>query len=466
MLFSVVSKILFPIVGIIITGRVGVEAVGIFGIAIALYTVTELFRDGGLAITYIADTKDEHAREGVYHGLAITLGVVFAVLTLVLSEPIARFYQAPEMSYALWWTAASMAIGSLASIPGSRLVRAARFRESGIIDVASAGFGYAVALVLALSGYGLMALLVQMVLRAMVYFALVLKMAGWVRPEWDMRAFGRLFRVSSANLGANVAYTVYTMADYAVIGKALGQGANGAYWVAFNIAAKPFELIAAPISRTMFVAFSRAKDDPLRQAHLLCRTIAAVALFAVPVYVLIGAHATTIIGLLYPKGFEAAGPVLGVLAIYLGFRSLGAPAGMALVASGRANLHARSWIPGYLIAVTGIALVWGSGSLVAFVQFLTIGVVVVYILNLTLAWRVLPPSRADWVIMAKALASVVPAVLVVLVCRWLPQPGWVQLAAAFFGGGMIHFATLAHLRLGNWRRGFGPKGWKEIYHTL
>ena len=466
MLFSLVSKIMFPIVGIVITGRVGVEAVGMFGIVIALYTVTELFRDGGLAVTFIADAKNEHGSDGLYHGLGITLGWLFAVLTVATSGAIARFYDSPEMTSALWWTAASMVIGSMASIPGGRFTKQARFREAGLIDVAAAGFGYAVALVMALMGYGLMALLVQMVLRALLYFALVVRYAGWIKPVFDLRGFAALFRVTVANLGANVAYTVYTMADYAVIGKALGQAANGAYWVSFNIATKPMDLITWPISRTMFVAFSREKDNPARQAHLLSRTLAAVALFSIPTYVLIGVHAQTIIDLLYPKGFGAAGPSLAILSIYLGFRTLGASAGSALVASGRASLHALSWLPGYAIAIAGIASVWTRGTLTDFVTFLTLGAVVVYCFNVGLAWRHLPPSKSDWVLMGRSVASVVPAVLVLVASRWLPLPGWAQLAVGGMVAVLVHVLVLAQTRLGDWRRAFRKSGAREIYQTL
>lgn len=466
MLFSLVSKVLFPIVGIFITGRVGVDAVGVFGIVISLYTVTELFRDGGLAVTFISDAKNEHGSEGLYHGLAISLGLTFASLTVVCAPFAAAFYETPEMVSALRWTAISMVIGSLASIPGSRFVREAKFREAGLIDVFSAGVGYAVALALALLGYGLLALLIQMVLRGCVYLALTLRFAGWIRPEWRFGQFGRLLRLTMANLGANIAYTVYTMADYAVIGKALGQTANGAYWVAFNIASKPFDLITGPISRTMFVAFSREKDNPERQAHLLCRTLTAVLLFAIPVYVLIGVHADTIIGLLYPKGFTAAGPTLAILAIYLGSRSIGAPAGSALVACGRPMLHALSWTPGYIIAVTGIALNWSTGSLFDFVTYLTIGAVAVYATNLILAWRTLPPSKADWKVMARSLLSTAPAVGAIVGARALPLPAWGQLLAAGVAGSLVHVAVLGQIRLGRWDRGFRSTGPREIYRTL
>lgn len=466
MLFSLVSKVLFPIVGIIVTGRVGVEAVGVFGVVFTLHTVTELFRDGGLAVTYLADYKCEHGSEGLYHGLGITLGGIFAVASIVAAYPLAVFFEMPEMVVAMRWTAASMFVGSLASIPATRLVREAKFREAGLADVMGSGVGYGVALGMALAGYGLLSLLVQMLLRAMVYSGLVFYHTGWIRPDWAPRGFLRLFRVSLANLGSNLAYTIYTMADYAVIGKALGTAATGAYWVAFNLASKPTELITGPVARTMTVAFSREKDDPARQAHLLCRTLATIALFSVPAYVLLGAHASSIIALLYPERFSAAGPALSVLAIYLVFRSVGATAGSALVTSGRASWSAASWIPGYAIAAVGLTLFWDDGSLIEFVAVLTLGAAVVYSLNLGLAWHALRPSREDWRMMARALASTVPACLTMASCRVLPIAGWIQLVAAALLGAFVHMGTLGQIRLGDWRRAMVPAGWRDLYKTL
>lgn len=466
MLFSLVSKVLFPIVGIFITGRVGVDAVGVFGIVMTLYTIAELFRDGGLAVTYIAEADSDGGDDSLYHGVAIASGAAFAILIFLSREHLERFFNVHGMAEALSWTAAVILIGSTASIPGSKLVREARFRESGIADVIAAGTGYLVALVLALTGFGLLSLLIQMVVRGVLYVALTIRYAGWVRPRFEPRGAIRLLRRSFANLGTNVAYTVYTMGDYGVISKLLGPGSTGAYFVAYNLAVKPFDLVTGPLSRAMFIAMNRAKGDLPRQSHLLARTISAVALFSIPIYTLTAVHSGAIVSILYPTQFALAGPCLTLLSAYLGVRTLGSPAGSALISSGHAKMNVVAWIPAYLIAGGGIALNFESLDLLTVVFWLSAGAVAVYTTNIILAFRVMGVAREDVLRIGKSIATCFVAVGVIIGARYVPaSPEW-QFVIALGLGGLVHLAWLGKLRLGSWSRGFSRSGIKALYSGL
>lgn len=466
MLFSTVSKVIFPIVGIIITGRVGVEAVGLFGIIMTLYTIAELFRDGGLAVTYIAEGKGEAAENGLFHGVAIASGALFALAVIVARQPLEDFFQVAGMANALVWTAVVILLGSIASIPGSTLIREGRFRESGLADVIAAGVGYLVALILALAGFGILALLVQMIVRGVLYVAFIVKFAGWIRPRFQLSEGLRLFRRSMANLGTNIAYTVYTMGDYAVISKLLGASATGAYFVAYNLASKPFDLVTGPLSRTMFVAMNRAKGDRDRQSHLLARTISAVVLFSLPIYVLTAAHAEAIVGVLYPDQFADAGPCLLLLSAYLGVRTLGSPAGSALISSGNARLNVLAWVPAYIIAASGIIFNLKGITLLEIVMWLSIGAVTVYGSNIVLAFRVLGIRREDAMRMVNAALTCGVAVAIILACRLLPFADWQQLICATVLGGLAHVAWIGRVRLSGWTRGFSRHGLKELYESL
>lgn len=466
MLFSTVSKVIFPIVGIIITGRVGVEAVGLFGIIMTLYTIAELFRDGGLAVTYIAEGKGGESENGLFHGVAIASGALFALAVLAVRYPLESYFEVKGMANALVWTAVVILLGSIASIPGSTLIREGRFRESGLADVIAAGVGYLVALILALAGFGILALLVQMIVRGVLYVAFIVRYAGWIRPQFRLTEGLRLFRRSMANLGTNIAYTVYTMGDYAVISKLLGASATGAYFVAYNLAIKPFDLVTGPLSRTMFVAMNRAKGDRARQSHLLARTISAVVLFSLPIYVLTAAHAEAIVDILYPDQFADAGPCLVLLSAYLGVRTLGSPAGSALISSGNARLNVLAWVPAYVIAGTGIIVNRDGITLLEIVTWLTAGAVTVYSSNVILAFRVLGLRREDVLRMGNAALTGAVSVSVILACRFLPVADWLQLVLAGTLGALVHLAWIGRVRLSGWNRAFSKRGLKELYESL
>ena len=160
--FSVPAKLIFPIIGIVISRKVGTDALGVFFVIQALFMFVELLRDGGLGLTYIGDQNMTPEREATYAGTAVMSALLFSVGLLIASPFLATFNRAPEMNSALLYIAFAVAIGGFITIPVNRLQRDAKFREAGFADFVATGVGYVVALTLALLHFGLMSLIIQL----------------------------------------------------------------------------------------------------------------------------------------------------------------------------------------------------------------------------------------------------------------------------------------------------------------
>lgn len=467
MVFSFIAKVAFPIVGIIVTGKIGSEAVGTFGIAVTLYTVAELFRDGGIANTLIADRDLEHGSPSLYHATSILLAALFAALCVVTASAIAGYYDLPSLRDAIYTVALCIGLGGLATVPTTMLVRDARFKTIGASDAWATGVGYAVALGLALKGFGLHALLVQMVVRNLIYLGLITRHAGWAGLEFDLGRQVHLIRISLANLASNVAYTVFTMGDYAAIGKLLGPAANGAYWVAYNLANKPLELIVAPISRTMMVALSKAKGDHEVQADRLSRTMRLLTMFTFPLYAFVAIFGSSVITLLYPREFAAAGPVLQVLSLYLFSRSVGSIASSALVVSGHAKKNAMAWIPGFAIAIGGFVWLYSwTRELFPYIATLSIAAFVVYALNIYLATRLLEFRTQHWRKWLSGFAVSMPALGTLGVVAMLPLPPLGRVLLALGACVIVHLGVVSVTSTGRWTSFASKRGLRAIYDGL
>ncbi len=442
--FSVPAKLIFPIIGIVISRKVGTDALGVFFVIQALFMFVELLRDGGLGLTYIGDQNMTPEREATYAGTAVMSAFLFSVGLLIASPFLATFNRAPEMNSALLYIAFAVAIGGFITIPVNRLQRDAKFREAGFADFVATGVGYVVALTLALLHFGLMSLIIQLLVRVMLYTVLVIRWSGFVVPRFHVKDGLAIARQSAANLFSNLAYFVYTSFDYLLITRVFGKQVNGAYGTAFGFASKPVELVTGPLGRTMLIAFSRASQEPDKQRLLVVRTLGAVALFVFPLYAIIGAFGHELILWLYGKEFALGGGLLCILSLYLGSRAIGSLAGTALVSSGNARWNALSWIPGYAIVIAVVVFV-RDPKVEQYVWALTLGAIAVYATNVLAVIVRLKLNREQLGMLGGRAVAALPSIGIIVGTRLLPLPAWLQLTLATVVGGLVQVMMVGYM---------------------
>lgn len=463
--FAIPAKLLFPIVGILIQNRVGSQAVGVFAVVSTIFAVTELLREGGLGATYMADPNLDAERERHYAGVSFSTGLIFGGLLLFASPLLAHFFTSPELTPALALASICTIVSSLVAVPANRLQREVRFRDLGAADFTATLVSYATALTLAIGGFGFASLVVQLGARVVVFSILVFRTSKMVKPAFSGEGW-KILRSSVSNLSSNLAYFIYTSFDYLLVKKVLGDKANGSYFAAFNIASKPVDLISVPVIRTVFVAYAKAADNPERQAGLWVRATGFLALITIPLYGLLGFHASTIIGVLYGSDFAPAKSALALLAVYLGFRAFGAAAGSALVGTGNPRLNALAWLPGYVVAIGGISYNWGHPTLEGIVGSLAAGAVAVYLMNLAFAFWKLPPTPAQRRVFFSRVSAGLASAGLIGAFKLLPISDRAQLLCALFIGGLVHVAVAAFVLVGDWRKGFSKSGWRLIFDNL
>lgn len=463
--FAVIGRLMFPLIGILIARKVGASAFGIFAVVSTIFAFIELFREAGLGASYLADPHVDAERERTYAGVAFATASVFSGLLLALSGVLARYFESPQIQPSLAMAAFCTLVSGLVAVPANRLQREARFRDVGLADFAASLVSYGAALGFAIAGFGFASLVIQLVLRVFLFSGFVLGFSKFVKPKFE-RACWRLLKDSMANLASNLSYFIYTTFDYLLVKKTLGDHANGSYFAAFNVASKPVELITGPVVRTLFIAFGRASGDRSRQAGLWTRATGFLGLVTLPIYGLLGFHSTAIVDLLYAADFAPAGPVLRILAIYLGIRAFGSMAGSALIASGFPKYSAAAWLPGYIVASVGIGLAWGHLTLNTIVVSLTLGIVATYLCQVGFAIWKLPPSADQMKVMLSRLGGGLFGAGTMGLTLLLPVAPWIQVAVGVCAGGFVHAMTAGWVMVGDWRRAFRPSGIREILKSI
>lgn len=391
-LFNALNRVLFPLIGILLARMLGPAQMGAFAVIATVFSLADIFRDGGIGASYVSDSKAVE-REAEYERLARRLSYIVAGIALVTLPFLAGIFKGyPDLRVGMAIIAVALAINGWGTIPSAKLNREARFREAGSAEFKANLVGYVIALGLVSLGVGFLALAIQMLVKVCL-FAFLMRRLAPVDSGPHSTPLGQRFRGTLPVMANNLLYSFYTMADNLLVARFFPAAIAGGYAVAYNVASKPVEFISFPLGRTLFVAFSRRSDDPDAMARLVLKAFSMVALVAIPAYAWLALYAQEVIVFLYGPAFGLAGPILSLLCIYLGLRSVGSLAGSALIAMRKPAWANVGWLLG--IAVLAFLVFSSPGDLMSIVNAIVWGAVTAYGCSIFSAIILMRPRAED-----------------------------------------------------------------------
>jgi O-antigen/teichoic acid export membrane protein len=410
-LFTFINKLILPFVGIYLAGKIGTEEMGYFYVVSALYAILELFRDGGVATTFIADKELTERKEAVYRSITTGTGLFMGMILAFGCSLIANAMGSPKLSTALVICGISMAISGLGTVPVNSLVKSNKFREIGTYDTIANLIGYAVAVVLVVLKTGYMALVWQILTRVVVYTLLCVRAAPLKWFAFSKTEVKQIFKHSVSNMGSNLAYTIYTMADNILMKQWFGARQLGLYGTAFNLANKPTDLIAGPINRSLAVTLNKRPVE--EYGDILARALGIVLVITLPLFAFLEFNTHSLIEILYPDEFMGSVPLLKILVAYMFARSIGTVYAASFPNAGKPHLNAIPWFFAYIFVAAMVYSRWGRFTATEFVVFLTVGAMLVYCSYVCIAVYLFPVSKVRRMALLKLLGvSSVTAALV------------------------------------------------------
>jgi O-antigen/teichoic acid export membrane protein len=433
MLFAAINRVIVPL-GMVLFNRVlGPTTMGVYGLIATILAMADLFRDGGLTQTYIADQEMTTERERAYHTLAVITAAFLASVILIIGLGFGDKINLPvEQRWTVWWIALVLIGNGFLTIPSARLQREARFRDVGMAEMVASLTSFGLAVVLVFSGFGIAGLVWMLIVRAIINLVLIIRLTGSVAIGSSRALIGRVFRRSSTVLGSLAVGAPFGFIDNLLISSRLGPTQLGFYAGAWNIGMKPGELVTAPLVRVLYVAYSKRLGDDRDFANAYVRSVSMVCLLVLPVYAVLGVFSGSIIEALLGKDWSRSAGILSILAPYYAFRSVGSLGCVALTAGGKASSVTYSWIAGYTAVALMICTRWATIDVEWFAASFMTGAIVVYSSSTILALRryVADPAvrRSCFLNLTLGLFSV----LLAWAIHMLHLPVWGELVAASF----------------------------------
>jgi lipopolysaccharide exporter len=286
---------------------------GAFAVVTMIFGILNSLGDGGLAATLVRQRTEPTRRE---------LDVVFtaqqlmsAVLCLVLGVAVIALHGRIEGSYTflLLCVIAAIALTSPQIVAVAQLERRLSFPTLGFIGVCESAVFYGVAIALADLGVGVRSFGIALVAQAAVGTAMYVGASryrpsfAWTRADLrDRYAFGIPFQ------GVELVSLTKDAFTPVLVGLVLGARDVGFITWANQVCA--YALIALmALSKLYLPIFSRLRDDPLRLAAAVEKTVLLANAITVPVSLFILVCAQPLVHVVYGSKWHPAIPLLYIM---------------------------------------------------------------------------------------------------------------------------------------------------------
>ena len=341
---------------------------GLAGLAMVLIAFATLVSELGLGIAVVQrrPLTQRHLRAAFTVSLA--MGIAAAAAVWLLADVLASLLRAPALPPLLRAMTLVFVFGAAGATARASLQRALDFRRLFAVDVASYGLGYAaVAVPMALGGYGAWSLVAGSVVQSALGAAIALACARHpLRPLLARRELRELCGFGAAATLNQVVNGIARNADNLLVGRLLGAAALGVYARAFNLMALPLAAVGDVMWHVLLPAMAEVRDDRARLGRAWLAAVQASTLAAAPLMAGLAAAAPSIAAGVYGPAWNGMAAPLRVLcaagvlrAVYHVSGALTHASGRVTAELGRQAVYAALVVAGAVIGsrfgVTGVA---------------------------------------------------------------------------------------------------------------
>ena len=418
---------------------------GLLAMATVFVSFLVLMSEAGFGAALVQAPELDNLKLRSIFGAVILIHSALFVLLVAAAPAIARFFEEDHLVSIIRVLAVQLLITMFAVIPSALLTRMLELRGQAIIALAGVLCGSLGTLGLALSGYGVWALVIGSLITHLWNTVAINVLSPFLRwPDFSLRGSGSLVAFGGQVTAARALWFVYSQADIFIAGKLLGTELLGFYSVSIHLASLPVQKLSGVINQVAFPAFARSQDNPRAVSQFLLKALRVLGFVAFPVLWGVSSIAPEIVTVLLGPKWEAAVVPLQVLPLVMPLNLISSFLNTAFQGIGRGAVVFMNVLTACLVmpAAFLIGAEWGLlGLCIAWV----LGFPLVLIVNL---WRMLPlvALRLRDVLSALAPAALTSAGMyaAVSIARYLAADGLGAplLMALLIGVGAASYAAL------------------------
>lgn len=346
---------------------------GLMALVMLVIGFSEKLADAGLAGAVLHRQQASRAELSSVFWLSTGVGLVLCGGVALCAPLFAALWSEPALTGWLRLAGCVFVASGLGNVSAALLRRELRYGVSGAVDLASSVVSFAVVVWLAVSGYGVLALVAGLLAGAAARCVLALACARDVFvPTLHFRRSDLVgwLEFGSWQVGERLVNFASWNVDRMVIGLVLGTEALGVYSLAYQLMIRPFQLVSGVAGRVVRPLLGRLQRDRERVLGAFFTGLKLVALAVVPVYVGAFLLAEPLVALVYGPGSADVAAIFRILCPLGILYALGNSDGALVVATGKARVTflwncCAAVVHGVAVAVgVGFGLAGVAGAIV------------------------------------------------------------------------------------------------------
>jgi O-antigen/teichoic acid export membrane protein len=288
---------------------------GIVGMVTAFIGVLNLFRDFGLSTATVQRKTVTDEQISTLFWINMLVGTLLGLISVAVAPVVAVFYHEPRLIGVTMALAAGFIFNAAGVQHSALLQRQMRFTALAVIEFISLFLSVAVAIGMALKGYGYWALVAMTIIPPAVSSICVWAVTAWIpgipSKQTEIRSLLR-FGVT-ITLNSLVVYVAYNL-EKVLLGRFWGATALGIYGRSYQLINLPTENLNSAASGVAFAALSRLQDDPGRLKSYFLKAYSLVLALTIPITIGFALFANDMIGVVLGPKWKDAVPILHLLA--------------------------------------------------------------------------------------------------------------------------------------------------------
>ncbi len=437
----------------VLAAILGPEAYGVVALALAYVLLLQLLLQSIIpAVIHRAELSD--ADKDTVFWLAVSMGIVLTLVGLALSSWWAAVTGIPQLRTVVPALSVLVIVKSLVVVQEALLKRELDFRPLAIRTNTAVFVGGFVGLVMAVTGFGVWALVGQQLVTGVVELAVLWGVSTWrPRLRFSMATAREVLGFAGMNAVSGLGVFATTRSDALLMGLFFGPAAIGLYRIATRAVDAVVRLLTVSLQSVALPELARHQDEPSAFTKRLGRIVRLSAMLSLPalgVLVAIAGPLTDLLG----EDWAPAAPAIQVLCVVGAVRATSAFSGPMLQALGRPQHQALlAWLVGGLSAAVFVlvGIVLRSAPTQDQILWMAVSRSVLFggvflALNVVLLVRVggLALKELGSITLPSALAGGLAALIGLIAASQLPSP-WsplLRLALTLTVGVIVAGATL------------------------
>jgi O-antigen/teichoic acid export membrane protein len=302
------------VISIVLARLIAPEIFGVIAAGIAVVLIFQSVQEMGFSSVLIQDSKVDDLSYSSVFWLNVLFGVCSYIFLFASASFFSQFFAIPELLDVIRLLALILLFNSLNVVQSAILKKALDFKKLVLRDLIAKVISGGAAITLAVYGYGIYALLAQLIIQIIVKTILLWKVTRW-RPEFQFSLveIKRLSRFSFFVFLSQLFNQIMKQSDAMLIGKLFSASTLGLYSRATSVSQTFISSFLGGISKIAFPALSKIKDDRTRASNAYLKMMDSTAVVSFMLAGILYLSSSELIIFLYGNAWEKSIPLFEIL---------------------------------------------------------------------------------------------------------------------------------------------------------